>query len=110
MRLAVLINSTAHTYSHTQSATQIQLEEATPKKVGPIRGLILVVFLVWTRLGRKSISIFRPRAIAARKMPKGATKRSGSCNTHTLAHTSTSLITQTQARGAVLDKSCVKVF
>lgn len=87
MRLAVLINSTAltHILSHTQSATQIQIEEATPKKVGPIRGLILVVFLVWTRLGRKSISIFRPRAIAARKMPKGAAKRSGSCNTHTQA-------------------------
>lgn len=86
MRLAVLINSTALTHTHTQSATQIQIEEATPKKVGPIRGLILVVLLVWTRLGRKSISIFRPRAIAARKMPKGAAKRSGSCNTHSHTH------------------------
>lgn len=75
-RLAILINSKTHTQTHTHTYTQIQIEEATPKEVGPKRGLILV------QLGRKSISIFRPRAIAARKMPKGAAKRS-SCNVRT---------------------------
>lgn len=113
MRLAVLINSTAltHILSHTQSATQIQIEEATPKKSRSNKGVDSGCVSGLDSSGSKKHKHFSANGDRSPKNAKGGSKTQRQLqHTQTHTHAGTSLITQTQARGAVLDKSCVKVF
>lgn len=109
MRLAVLINSTALTHTHTQSATQIQIEEATPKKSRSNKGVDSGCVSGLDSSGSKKHKHFSAKGDRSPKNAKGGSKTQRQLQ-HTHTHAGTSLITQTQARGAVLDKSCVKVF
>lgn len=76
MRLAVLINSTAHTHSrtHRHSTTQIQIEEATPKKSRSNQGVDSGCISGLDSAGSKKHKHFSAKGDRSPKNAKGGSK------------------------------------
>lgn len=82
----ILVNSTALTHTHTQSATQIQLEEATPKKSRSNKGVDSGCVSGLDSSGSKKHKHFSAKGDRSPKNAKGGSKTQRQLqHTHTQA-------------------------